>query len=184
MVGLDRPLNPPGADCRTHAAKAILPWIFTYWLARGGTPLLVFVPLCLLACARLKKKKGENPRGGHSSEKRVIRKQIAKVTDFLSFCPFGISIFPFLTIRISMYQKRILPYYNSLLSHPKLLPLWSVPDRRTDNILHPLLPKFFFSPLSARGPTRRHNSTGLAELWGGWPIELGNTIALPHAGER
>ncbi len=30
----------------------------------------------------------------------------------------------------------------------------------------------FFS-LSARGPTRRRNSTGLAELWGGWPIELG-----------
>jgi hypothetical protein len=42
----------------------------------------------------------------------------AKVTNF----------FPFCTIRISMYQKRILPYYNSLLSHPKLLPLWSVPD--------------------------------------------------------
>ncbi len=32
----------------------------------------------------------------------------------------------------------------------------------------------FFFPLSARGPTRRRNSTGLAELWGGWPIELGN----------
>ena len=31
----------------------------------------------------------------------------------------------------------------------------------------------FFFPLSARGPTRRRNSTGLAELWGGWPIELG-----------
>jgi hypothetical protein len=30
----------------------------------------------------------------------------------------------------------------------------------------------FFFPLSARGPTRRRNSTGLAELWGGWPIEL------------
>jgi len=29
----------------------------------------------------------------------------------------------------------------------------------------------FFFPLSARGPTRRRNSTGLAELWGGWPIE-------------
>jgi len=33
------------------------------------------------------------------------------------------------------------------------------------------LPPFFF-PLSARGPTRRRNPTGLAELWGGWPIEL------------
>ena len=28
-----------------------------------------------------------------------------------------------------------------------------------------------FFPTSARGPTRRRNSTGLAELWGGWPIE-------------
>jgi hypothetical protein len=35
---------------------------------------------------------------------------------------------------------------------------------------HPLFPKFFFS-LSAQGPTRRRNSTGLAKLWGGWPIE-------------
>jgi hypothetical protein len=32
----------------------------------------------------------------------IVRKRIAKVTDFLSFCPFGISIFPFLTIGISM----------------------------------------------------------------------------------
>jgi len=72
----------------------------------------------------------------------------------------------------------------SLLSHPKLLPLWSVPDRRTDgrtdNILHPLLPKFFFFPLSARGPTRRRNSTGLAQLWGGWPIELGSRGVHRH----
>ncbi len=27
----------------------------------------------------------------------IVSKRIAKVTDFLSFCPFGISIFPFLT---------------------------------------------------------------------------------------
>jgi hypothetical protein len=39
-----------------------------------------------------------------------------------------------------------------------------------DKVLHPLFPKFFFS-LSARGPTRRRNSTGLAKLWGGWPIK-------------
>jgi hypothetical protein len=31
-----------------------------------------------------------------------------------------------------------------LLSHPKLLPLWSVPDRRTDKFQHPLYPYFFF----------------------------------------
>jgi hypothetical protein len=41
----------------------------------------------------------------------IVRKRIAKVTDFLSFCPFGISIFPFLTIGISMYQKSILPHF-------------------------------------------------------------------------
>ena len=57
-----------------------------------------------------------------------------------------------------------------LLSHPKLLPLWSVPDRQT-NLNTPFTLTSFFCPLSARGPTRRRNSTGLAELWGGWPIE-------------
>ncbi len=57
-----------------------------------------------------------------------------------------------------------------LLSHPKLLPLWSVPDRQR-NLNTPLSLTSFFFPLSARGPTRRSNSTGLAELWGGWPIE-------------
>jgi len=43
---------------------------------------------------------------------------------------------------------------------------------------HPLLPKFFFFPLSAWGPTRRHNSTGLAKLWGGWPIEQEKYISM------
>ena len=99
----------------------------------------------------------------------IVRKRIAEVTDFLSFCPFGITIFPFLTIGVPKTYFTL--FYYSLLSHPKLLPLWSVTDGRTDNILHPPLPKFFFFPLSARGPTRRRNSTGLAELWGGWPIE-------------
>ena len=41
----------------------------------------------------------------------LVRKRIAKVTDFLSFCPFGISVFPFLTIGISMYQNNMLPYF-------------------------------------------------------------------------
>ena len=41
----------------------------------------------------------------------IVRTRITTVTDFLSFFPFGISIFPFLTIGISMYQKRILPYF-------------------------------------------------------------------------
>jgi hypothetical protein len=50
-------------------------------------------------------------------------------------------------------------------------------DRGTDFFTPRYLSSFFF-PLSARGPTRRRNSTGLAELWGGWPIELGNTILV------
>ena len=102
----------------------------------------------------------------------IVRKQITKVTDFISFWPFGICIFPFLTIGISMYQKRILPHFIILLlSHPKLLPLWSGTDRRTDGQhSSPPLTLVLFS-LSGRGPTRRRNSTGLAELWCGWPIE-------------
>ena len=100
----------------------------------------------------------------------IVRKRIAKVTDFLSFCPFGISIFPFLTIGISMYQKRILPYFiiPSTFSPQASSPLERY--RQTNLNTHTLL--LFFFPLSARGPTRRRNSTGLAELWGGWPIEL------------
>jgi hypothetical protein len=99
----------------------------------------------------------------------ILRKRIAKVTDFLSFCPFGISIFPFCTIGISMYQKRILPYI--------IIPYFLTPSffpfkpSQTDKFQHPPIPYFFFFPLSARGPTRRRNSTGLAERWGGWPIE-------------
>jgi len=56
-----------------------------------------------------------------------------------------------------------------LLSYPKLLPLWSITDRRT-TFFTPCSISYFF-PLSVRGPTRRRNSTGLAEQWGGWPIE-------------
>ena len=82
----------------------------------------------------------------------IVRKRIAKVTDFLSFCPFGISIFPFCTIGISMYQKRILPYFiipctfspqaSSPLSH----------HGRTEKSQHPLLPKFFFFSTERAGP--------------------------------
>jgi hypothetical protein len=76
-----------------------------------------------------------------------------------------------------MNQKRILPFIIiSYFLTPSFFPFGALQtDRRTDNILHPLLPKFFFFPLSARGPTRRRNSTGLAELWGGWPIEQVST---------
>ena len=70
-----------------------------------------------------------------------------------------------------MYQKRILPYFiiPSTFSPQASSPLERY--RRTEKILHPLFPKFFF-PLSTRGPTCRCNSTGLAKLCGGWPIEL------------
>ena len=83
----------------------------------------------------------------------------AKVTNF----------FPFCTIGISMYQKRILPCF---IIPSTFSPQASSPLERSGQIsthLYPLL--LFFFPLSARGPTRRRNSTGLAELWGGWPIE-------------
>jgi hypothetical protein len=35
MVGLDCRLNPPGADCRAHAAKAIFPNIYLL-IGQGG----------------------------------------------------------------------------------------------------------------------------------------------------
>jgi len=60
-------------------------------------------------------------------------------------------------------------FYYSLLIYPKLIPFWSITDRQTDFNTPFTLTSFFF-PLSARGPTRRRNSTGLDELWGGWPI--------------
>jgi hypothetical protein len=44
-------------------------WIFTYWSARGGKPLLVFVPLCLLACALFEKKRRKPPRWPQFREK-------------------------------------------------------------------------------------------------------------------
>ncbi len=104
---------------------------------------------------------------------QIVRERIAKVTDFLSFCLFGISIFPFCTIGISMYQKRfwpyiIIPYFLT----PSFFPFGALQTDGQRNLNTPpcYLSSFFF-PLSARGPSRRRNSTGLAELWGGWPIE-------------
>ena len=60
-------------------------------------------------------------------------------------------------------------YYSLYFLTPSFFPFGAF---RTDRFQHPPIPYFFFFPLSARGPTRRRNSTGLAELWGGWPIEL------------
>ena len=58
----------------------------------------------------------------------------AKVTNF----------FPFCTIGISMYQKRILPYFiiPSTFSPQASSPLEH--SGRTEKSQHPLLPKFFF----------------------------------------
>jgi hypothetical protein len=77
----------------------------------------------------------------------IVRKRIAKVTDFLSFCPFGISIFPFLTIGISMYQKRILPYFIiPYFLTPSFFPFGALrTDRRTDFNTPCYLSSFFFS---------------------------------------
>ncbi len=76
---------------------------------------------------------------------------------------------PFCTIGISMYQKSSLPYTLFLTYLPQAYsPLehsW-----QTEKFVHPLFPSSFFS-LSVRGPTRRRNFTGLAELRGGWAIE-------------
>ncbi len=74
------------------------------------------------------------------------------------------------------------PIHFSLLIYPKLILLWSVTDWWR-KLFTPSSLILFFS-LSARGPTRRCNFTGLAELRGGLPIEpvknyrSTNTMAL------
>ena len=66
--------------------------------------------------------------------------------------------------------------FYPILWFPTYLPQASSPlerSRQTEGqrkFFTPCYLSSFFS-LSARGPTRRRNSTGLAELWGGWPIE-------------
>ncbi len=99
----------------------------------------------------------------------IVHTRIAKVTDFLPFC----------TIGISMYQTSTLPYTLFLTYLPQAYS--SLEDsRQTDGrtrFFTPCSLTSFFS-LSAQGPTRRRNSAGLAELWGGWPIELGTTNML------
>ena len=49
MVGLDRRLNPPGADCRTHAAKAIFPNIYLL-IGQGGKAESRCLSLCRCVC--------------------------------------------------------------------------------------------------------------------------------------
>jgi hypothetical protein len=68
------------------------------------------------------------------------------------------------TIGISMYQKSILPYFiiPSTFSPQASSPLSH--HGRTKKFQHPLLPKFFLFSTERAGPSRRRNSTGLAEL--------------------
>jgi len=96
------------------------------------------------------------------SSYHILRTRIGKVTNF----------FPFCTIRISMHQKRIYPIIIPYILTPSFFPFGAFQtDGQRDRFHHPFHPYFFFFPLSARGPTRRRNSTGLAKLWGGWSIE-------------
>ena len=76
-----------------------------------------------------------------------------------------------------MYQKRILPYFIiPYFLTPSFFPFGALRTEGQRNFNTPRYLSSFFFPLSARGPTRRRNSTGLAELWGGWPIELEDTM--------
>jgi len=82
----------------------------------------------------------------------IVRKRIAKVTDFLSFCPFGISMFPFLTIGISINQKRILPYFIiPYLFTPSWFPFGEFWTDRFQ-ISHPFHPYFFLFSTERAGP--------------------------------
>ena len=78
------------------------------------------------------------------SSYHIVRTRIAKVTN----------CFPFFTIGISMYQKRILPYFIiPYFFTPSFFPFGAFrTDRRTDNILHPPLPNFFFFSTERAGP--------------------------------
>jgi hypothetical protein len=68
----------------------------------------------------------------------------AKVTNF----------FPFCTIGISMYQKRILPYIIiPYFLTPSFFPFGAFQtDRRTDKSQHPPIPYFFFFSTERAGP--------------------------------
>ena len=82
------------------------------------------------------------------------------------------NFFPFCTIGISMYQKRTLPYIIiPYFLTPSFFPFGALQTEGRTTFFTPRYLSSFFFPLSARGPTRRRNFTGLAELWGGWPIE-------------
>jgi hypothetical protein len=90
------------------------------------------------------------------SSYHIVRAQIAKVAaSFFLFalselvCTrnffYPISFFLFALSELVCTKNVFYPILLfPLLSHPKLIPFWSVPDGQKDRFLHPLLPKFFF----------------------------------------
>ena len=72
----------------------------------------------------------------------IVRTRVAKVTNFYPFC----------TIRISMYQKRVFPYF--IIPSTFSPQAYSLFERygQTDRFQHPLLPKFFFFSTERAGP--------------------------------
>jgi hypothetical protein len=101
------------------------------------------------------------------SSYHIVRTQIAKVTNF----------FPFCTIGISTYQKHILPYFiiPSTFSPQASSPLerYGQTEGQRKFFTPCYLDEFFFSTERAGPYPQAQLSTGLAELWGGWPIEQG-----------
>ena len=70
-----------------------------------------------------------------------------------SFSLFGLS-------ELVCNKKVTYPIHYSLLIYPKLIPLWNVPVCLAVYFITPCSLSSFFS-LSARGPTRKRNFTGL-----------------------
>jgi hypothetical protein len=106
------------------------------------------------------------------SSYHFLRTRIMKVTNF----------FPFCTIGISMYQKRILPYFiiPSTFSPQASSPLerYRQTEGRTTFFTPSPLPYFFFFSTERAGPYPQAQLywAGRTTIWGGWPIEqeLGN----------
>jgi hypothetical protein len=78
-----------------------------------------------------------------------------------------------------MHQKHVLPYFiiPSTFS-PQASSLPSQTDKENSTPFVPLRTSFFI-PLSTRGPAYPQAQLYWAgRTWGGWPIELGNTMLV------
>jgi hypothetical protein len=60
MVRLDRRLNPPGADCRAHAAKAIFHKIYLL-IGQGGKAAACLCAAVFASLHAVEKKKEKTP---------------------------------------------------------------------------------------------------------------------------